>query len=202
MWNFDTLTLWLWYCDTVILSPMKLWLCDIVRLWRCDMVTLWHGDILYFRQLLTFWLYDIFIVNTFYAETFWPCHILTLIHFDTLKFDTVEMSHVDNVDIVTFHTVTQWYCDYLTLWDIIKSWQCHIVTYLHSEIKTLTNTIQVYSSPGMSVLVTNQSQPQPSWTLTGLAPGHHYTARYYSVQCTMYSAKYTVCSVQCTVYSV
>ena len=38
--------------------------------------------------------------------------------------------------------------------------------------------LQLYRDPGLTVLVSNNSEPQPRWALDRLAPGHHYTARF------------------------
>ena len=37
--------------------------------------------------------------------------------------------------------------------------------------------LQLYRDPGLTVLVSNNSEPQPRWDLDRLSPGHHYTAR-------------------------
>ena len=34
----------------------------------------------------------------------------------------------------------------------------------------------------MTVLVSNNSEPQPRWALDRLAPGHHYTARFFQIK--------------------
>ena len=41
-------------------------------------------------------------------------------------------------------------------------------------------SLQLYRDPGLTVLVSNNSEPQPRWALDRLAPGHHYTARFWN----------------------
>ena len=56
---------------------------------------------------------------------------------------------------------------------------CFVFKVVWTLLWQLNLKFQLYRDPGLTVLVSNNSEPQPRWALDRLSPGHHYTARFH-----------------------